>query len=55
VPNYVTESAYTEDIPGRNKVGDTQSRTRLVLIDVETGEGKNIDHGQKLPAACLLK
>jgi dipeptidyl aminopeptidase/acylaminoacyl peptidase len=51
VPNYVTESAYTEDIPGRNKVGDTQSRTRLVIIDVETGESKNIDHGQKLPAA----
>ena len=51
VPNYVTESAYTEDIPGRNKVGDTQSRTRLVLIDVGTGETKNIDHGQKLPAA----
>src|SRR5262245_61066567 len=31
VPNYVTESAYTEDIPGRNKVGDTQNRTRLVV------------------------
>jgi len=38
VPNYVTESAYTEDIPGRNKVGDTQNRTRLVSINVETGE-----------------
>src|SRR5262245_18860012 len=24
VPNYVTESGYTEDIPGRNNVGDTQ-------------------------------
>src|SRR5207253_11090497 len=33
VPNYVTESAYTEDIPGRTKVGDTQNRTRLVVID----------------------
>jgi hypothetical protein len=31
VPNYVTESAYTEDIPGRTKVGDTQGRTRLVI------------------------
>ena len=29
VPNYVTESAYTEDIPSRNKVGDEQNRTRL--------------------------
>jgi len=53
VPNYITESAYTEDIPGRTKVGDTQGRTRLVVIDVETGETKNVDHGQRLapPAA----
>jgi dipeptidyl aminopeptidase/acylaminoacyl peptidase len=48
VPNYVTESAYTEDIPGRSKVGDVQVRTRLTIIDVETGEAKNVDHGQKL-------
>lgn len=47
VPNYVTESAYTEDIPGRNKVGDNQNRTRLALIDVATGEVKWVDHGQK--------
>jgi dipeptidyl aminopeptidase/acylaminoacyl peptidase len=51
VPNYVTESGYTEDIPGRSKVGDVQNRARLVIIDVETGETKNVDHGQKLPAA----
>ena len=38
VPNYVTESAYTEDIPGRTKVGDAQNRTRLIVIDTETGE-----------------
>jgi dipeptidyl aminopeptidase/acylaminoacyl peptidase len=50
VPNYVTESAYTEDIPGRGKVGDTQNRTRLVSINVDTGDTKNVDHGQKLPA-----
>jgi dipeptidyl aminopeptidase/acylaminoacyl peptidase len=50
VPNYVTETGYTEDIPGRTKVGDTQNRTRLVVIDVDTGETKNVDHGQKLPA-----
>jgi dipeptidyl aminopeptidase/acylaminoacyl peptidase len=48
VPNYVTESAYTEDISGRTKVGDVQGRTRLMIIDVETGESKDIDHGQKL-------
>jgi dipeptidyl aminopeptidase/acylaminoacyl peptidase len=50
VPNYVTETGYTEDIPGRTKVGDTQTRTRLVIIDVQTGETRNVDHGQKLPA-----
>jgi dipeptidyl aminopeptidase/acylaminoacyl peptidase len=50
VPNYVTESAYTEDITGRTKVGDTQGRTRLMIIDVETGESRNVDHGQRLPA-----
>src|SRR6185503_5757953 len=51
VPNYVTESAYTEDIPGRNKVGDVQNRPRLVIIDVTTGESRNVDHGQKLTLA----
>jgi dipeptidyl aminopeptidase/acylaminoacyl peptidase len=50
VPNFVTESGYTEDIPGRTKVGDTQNRTRLVVINTETGETKNVDDGQRLPA-----
>ena len=52
VPNYVTESGYTEDIPGRSKVGDTQNRTRLVVINSENGDTKNVDHGQRLPAAA---
>ncbi|HEX8071273.1 MAG TPA: alpha/beta fold hydrolase [Pyrinomonadaceae bacterium] len=47
VPNFVTESAYTEDIPSRTKVGDAQGRTRLVLINVETGEAKPVEHGQR--------
>src|SRR6185503_10988164 len=51
VPNYVTESGYTEDIPGRSKVGDTQNRTRLVVINTENGDTKNVDHGQRLPTA----
>src|SRR5262245_1992620 len=34
VPNYITESAYTEDIPSRNKVGDTQNRARMVVLSV---------------------
>lgn len=47
VPNFVTESAYTEDITLSTKVGDTQVRTRLVIVNVETGEVKNVDHGQR--------
>ena len=47
VPNYVTESAFTEDIPSRNKVGDTQGKTKLAVINAETGEAKFIDHGLK--------
>ncbi|HBB96703.1 MAG TPA: S9 family peptidase [Blastocatellia bacterium] len=50
VPNFVTESGYTEDIPGRTKVGDAQNRTRLVIINAETGETKNVDHGQRMAA-----
>jgi dipeptidyl aminopeptidase/acylaminoacyl peptidase len=49
VPNYVTESSYTEDISTRAKVGDTQARIRLVVLSVESGESKWVDHGQKLP------
>ncbi len=47
VANYVTESAYSEDIPSRNKVGDNQARTRLAILSVETGDVKWLDHGQK--------
>ncbi|MGH9350355.1 MAG: prolyl oligopeptidase family serine peptidase [Vicinamibacterales bacterium] len=38
VPNYVTESAYTEDITTRTKVGDTQNKTRLAVFDLETAK-----------------
>ena len=51
VPNFVTESGYTEDIPSRNKVGDNQNRVRLAILNVETGEVKWVDHGQKLASA----
>jgi dipeptidyl aminopeptidase/acylaminoacyl peptidase len=51
VPNYITESAYTEEIPSRNKVGDEQTRTRLAIISVETGDVNWVDHGQKQPQA----
>jgi dipeptidyl aminopeptidase/acylaminoacyl peptidase len=45
VPNYVTESAYTEDIPGRNNVGDLQNHTRAAILDVITGDVKWVDPG----------
>ena len=49
VPNYVTESAFTEDIAGRTKVGETQARTRVMIITTETGAAKRVDHGQRNP------
>ena len=36
VPNYVTESGYTEDIPSRPKVGDAQGRQRLAVLNLST-------------------
>lgn len=47
VPNYVTESAYTETIPSRTKVGDTQGRSRQALASTATGQITWLDHGQK--------
>ena len=47
VPNFVTESSYTEDIPSRNKVGDVQPRRRVAVLNVDTGAMKWVDHGQK--------
>ncbi len=47
VPNWITDSAYTEDISGRSNVGDTQARSRLAVLDVVSGEVKWVDHGQK--------
>ncbi|HYL74214.1 MAG TPA: prolyl oligopeptidase family serine peptidase [Bryobacteraceae bacterium] len=55
VPNFVTESAYTEDIQSRNKVGDNQNRVRLAILNVETGEVKWVDHGQKAPPAATVE
>ena len=47
VPNFVTESAYTEDIDSRNKAGDAQNKTKLAILGVRTGEVKWVEHGQK--------
>ena len=55
VPNYVTETSYTEDIGSRTKVGDSQSRSRIAILNVENGEVKWLDHGQKLAAPADAK
>jgi dipeptidyl aminopeptidase/acylaminoacyl peptidase len=39
VPRFVSESAYTEEISTRNKVGDVQDRRRLAVLNLKTGEG----------------
>jgi dipeptidyl aminopeptidase/acylaminoacyl peptidase len=38
VPNYVTESSYTEDIPARTFVGDAQDKRLLAVMNLETGK-----------------
>ncbi|HEX7137538.1 MAG TPA: alpha/beta fold hydrolase [Vicinamibacterales bacterium] len=40
VPNYVTESSYTEDIPARTFVGDAQDKRTLVVLNLETGKSQ---------------
>ncbi len=39
VPRFVSESAYTEDIQARTKVGDAQDRRRLAILNLKTGIG----------------
>jgi dipeptidyl aminopeptidase/acylaminoacyl peptidase len=38
VPNYVTESSYTEDIPARTFVGDAQDKRMLAVMNLESGK-----------------
>jgi dipeptidyl aminopeptidase/acylaminoacyl peptidase len=45
VPNYVTESSYTEDIPARTFVGDTQDKRMLSVMNLETGKTVSADLG----------
>ncbi len=39
VPRFVSETAFTEEINARPKVGDAQDRRRLAVLNLETGEG----------------
>lgn len=43
VPDWVTESGYTEELNVRTKVGDEQGSSRLALLDPATGETTWID------------
>jgi dipeptidyl aminopeptidase/acylaminoacyl peptidase len=36
VPNYITESSYSEPIPTRNRVGDNQDKRRLGVLNLNT-------------------
>jgi dipeptidyl aminopeptidase/acylaminoacyl peptidase len=46
VPNWITDSGFPEEIPGRSRVGDSISHRHLVIVNVTTGEVKNVDHGE---------
>ena len=43
VPNYVTDTGYTEDIAARVKVGDAQDKRLLVVMNLETGQTATAD------------
>lgn len=36
VPNYITESSYPEPIPTRNRVGDAQNKSKVVILNLDT-------------------
>jgi len=56
VPAYVTESAYTDTIPSREKVGDLQPPSRLAILNTANGEQKWFEHGMKaLPSNDLAR
>jgi dipeptidyl aminopeptidase/acylaminoacyl peptidase len=44
--DYMTESAYTEEISSRPKTGDNQILDRLAIIDAKTGEAKWLQQSQ---------
>jgi dipeptidyl aminopeptidase/acylaminoacyl peptidase len=50
VPNYVTETGYTEDIQSRTNVGDVQDRRLLAVLNLQTGKSVWAD-GSFAPAA----
>ena len=55
VPNYVTESGYTEDIPARTNVGDTQDRRLLAVMNLKTGKSVWVDGSFAPPVSTTEK
>src|SRR4051794_33796429 len=54
VPNYITETVYTDTIPGREKVGDAQPPSRIAVVSTSNGDIKWFEHGLKpLPADAM--
>ncbi|HNB70912.1 MAG TPA: prolyl oligopeptidase family serine peptidase [Acidobacteriota bacterium] len=47
VPFFVTESAYTEMVPTRNNVGDLQTRYKMAVVTLATGDVKFVEHSLK--------
>ena len=46
VPDWITDSSFPEDLPGRARVGDSLGQRHLVVIDVASGEVKTVNHGE---------
>ena len=55
VPNYVTESGYTEDIPARTNVGDTQDRRLLAIMNLKTAKAVWADGSFAPPVSAAEK
>jgi dipeptidyl aminopeptidase/acylaminoacyl peptidase len=50
VPNWVNETGYVEDIPGRTAVGDSQNRLMLAVVNLKTGKSVWADASFAPPA-----
>jgi dipeptidyl aminopeptidase/acylaminoacyl peptidase len=55
VPSWITDSSYPEEIPGQGRVGDNLAARHLAVINVVTGEVKNVDHGEVATPAAQIE
>ena len=46
VPDWITDTAYVEDIDGRPNVGDAPGQSKMAVIDAVSGDVKWVDAGQ---------